>query len=56
MVEAVALPTFICLNQEEASFAPFSLLLAALVRVGGASLPTWFCTSVVVAQGFISLF
>ena len=41
------------LGQEGIYCAPFSLLLAALVRVGGASLPTWFLLIMVVAsQGF----
>ena len=45
------------LGQEGIYCAPFSLLLAALVRVGGASLPTWFLLIMVVAsQSFISLF
>ena len=41
------------LGQEGIYCAPFSLLLAALVRVGGASLPTWFLLIMVMAsQGF----
>lgn len=41
------------LGQEGIYCAPFSLLLAALIRVGGASLPTWFLLIMVVAsQGF----
>ena len=41
------------LGQEGIYCAPFSLLLAALVRVGGASLPTWILLiMVVVSQGF----
>jgi len=41
------------LGQEGIYCAPFSLLLAALVRVGGASLPVWFLLIMVVAsQGF----
>jgi len=41
------------LGQEGIYCAPFSLLLAALVRVGGASLPTWLLLIMVVAsQGF----
>ena len=41
------------LGQEGIYCAPFSLLLAALVRVGGASLPTWLLLiMVVVSQGF----
>ena len=41
------------LGQEGIYCAPFSLLLAALVRVGGASLPTRFLRNMVVAsQGF----
>ena len=41
------------LGQEGIYCAPFSLLLAALVRVGGASLPTWpLLIMVVASQGF----
>ena len=41
------------MGQEGIYCAPFSLLLAALVRVGGASLPTWFLLIMVMAsQGF----
>ena len=44
------------LGQEGIYCAPFSLLLAALVRVGGASLPVWFLLIMVVAsQGFLFL-
>ena len=38
------------LGQEGIYCAPFSLLLAALVRVGGASLPTWFLWIMVLAS------
>ena len=45
------------LGQEGIYCAPFSLLLAALVRVGGASLPTWLLLIMVVAsQGFYFFF
>ena len=43
----------ICWAKKASIVLPFSLLLAALVRVGGASLPTWFLLIMVVAsQGF----
>ncbi len=41
------------LGQEGIYCAPFSLLLAALVRVAGASLPVWFLLiMVILSQGF----
>ena len=38
------------LGQEGIYCAPFSLLLASLVRVGGASLPTWFLIVMILAS------
>ena len=45
------------LGQEGIYCAPFSLLLASLVRVGGAGLPTWLLIVMILAsQSFFSLF
>ena len=45
------------LGQEGIYCAPFSLLLASLVRVGGTSLPTWVLIVMILAsQSFFFLF
>ena len=44
------------LGQEGIYCAPFSLLLASLVRVGGASLPTWLLIVMILASQFFFFF